>query len=401
MSEAEPAPGGESAGAEMAARRPRTTRYRYVDFAARAQPGFRNHVVTVDEVPALVAHWGAEECYASIFRFSADILLYLAEHRVEGRPSIAGYDGAVWAPFLPLDIDAHPPRSTLGDALALARRTHGVLVERWKVPAAALHIYFSGAKGFHLLVDTRAGGRVVPAANLHRVFVRVRLALLEELPAAARRLFDLVIGDKVRLLRLPNTRHAESRLFKVALTAAELHGCSPDEIRHLARAPRPLPRVSAGGLEPLEEVAVAPGLAERFDRARRALRRERGAHPYRFGVPRAAAEAALCAARLAMWRADLAPGNRNNVAIRLASAFRLAGYAQAQTLELLRGWAARQTQALPDQEIESVVHSGYVRPYAYSYGCHDEVIRSFCPYAGHLADCSDYRTHHPRSERMG
>ncbi len=34
-------------------RRRRPTRYRYVDFAAQAQPGFRNHVVTVDEVAAL------------------------------------------------------------------------------------------------------------------------------------------------------------------------------------------------------------------------------------------------------------------------------------------------------------------------------------------------------------
>jgi hypothetical protein len=47
----------------------RMTTFRWVDFAARAQPGFRNHVVTVDEVPALVARFGAEECYASIFRF--------------------------------------------------------------------------------------------------------------------------------------------------------------------------------------------------------------------------------------------------------------------------------------------------------------------------------------------
>jgi hypothetical protein len=69
------------------------TGFRWVDFAARAQPDFRNHVVTVDEVPALVARFGAEECYASIFRFSADVLRYLAEQRVGGRPSIAGYHG--------------------------------------------------------------------------------------------------------------------------------------------------------------------------------------------------------------------------------------------------------------------------------------------------------------------
>jgi hypothetical protein len=80
MTGAEPASGGEPTRAGLPARTTRPTRYRYVDFAARAQPGFRNHVVAVEEVPGLVERWGAEECYASIFRLSADILVYLAEH---------------------------------------------------------------------------------------------------------------------------------------------------------------------------------------------------------------------------------------------------------------------------------------------------------------------------------
>lgn len=373
-------------------------RYRYVDFAARAQPGFRNHVVTVDQVPGLVERWGAGECYASIFRFSADILRYLASHRVDGRASIAGYDGPIWAPFLPLDIDAHPPASTLTNALQLARRIHALLIERWRVPPEALHPYFSGNKGFHILIDTRAAGRVAPAANLHRVFVRVRLDLLAELPAAARPLFDLVIGDKVRLLRLPNTRHAESGLFKIALTPQELHGLSGTQIRALAHAPRPLLRVAAGGLEPREPVAPAPVLVEHFARARRDLRRE-AVHPHGTAAPPSHPEEPLCEARRAMWRADLAPGMRNNAAIRLASAFRLAGLDRAQTLQLLHGWAERQSQPLPEEEIGSVVQSAYARPYAYMYGCHDEVIRRFCPYAARLDDCSDYHSAHPRSER--
>jgi hypothetical protein len=262
-----------------------------------------------------------------------------------------------------------------------------------------VHVYFSGAKGFHILVDTRAGGRVIAARNLHRVFVRVRLAVLEQLPAAARPLFDLVIGDKVRLLRLPNTRHAGSGLFKIALTAEELQRLSAADIRALARTPRPLTRVIAAGLEPLEAVAPVPALVEHFERARRALRRERGAHPYRHGVAPPGAEDALCAARLAMWRADIPPGNRNNAVIRLASAFRLAGYTHPQTLDLLRGWSGRQTHPLPYDEIERVVRSAYARVYPYTYGCHDQVIRSFCPYAGHLQDCRDFHTRHPRSER--
>ncbi len=377
------------------------TAFRWVDFAARTQPGFRNHVVPVDEVPALVARFGAEECYASIFRFSADVLRYMAEHRVGGLPSIAGYDGRLWAPFLPLDVDAHPPAATLDDALGVARRVYDLLTRRWEASPEALHVYFSGAKGFHVLVDTRAFGRVAPAADLHRLFTRLRLAVLRELPDHARLLFDLAIGDAVRLLRLPNTRHAGSGLWKVPLAPDELMHRAAAEIAALARAPRPLTRVAAAGLEPLEDVRPVPGLALQFQRARRALRRERGPHPYRTGPPPERAEEALCAARLAMWRADLAPGARNNAAIRLASAFRVAGFGHADTLVLLRAWAASQSQPLAAAEIESVVASAYARPYPYTYGCHDEVVRSFCPYAGRLSDCADYREQHPRSGRTG
>jgi hypothetical protein len=379
----------------------RLTSFRWVDFAARAQPGFRNHVVTVAEVPALVERYGAQECYASIFRFSADVLRWLAEHRVDGRPSIAGYDGRLWAPFLPLDVDAHPPAATLEDALLLARQVHDLLTGRWQAPREAVHAYFSGAKGFHILVDTRAFGRVAPAADLHRVFTRLRLAVLRALPDSARLLFDLAIGDAVRLLRLPNTRHAGSGLFKVPLDADELRRLPAAEIRRLARAPRPLTRAAAAGLEPLADVEAVPALVEEFQRARRALRRERGPHPYRMGPPPERVEEALCEARRAMWRGDLEPGTRNNVAIRLASAFRIAGFSHRETLTLLRDWAARQSRPLPDAEIASVVASAYARPYPYTYGCHDQVVRSFCPYAGRLFDCPDYLEQHPRSGRDG
>ncbi len=377
----------------------RHSRYRYVDFAAHGPPGFRTHVVTVDEVAGLVARSKAFECYASIFFFADDILLYLAEHAVNGRPSIAGYDGRVWAPFLPLDIDAHAP-ADLANALDVTRRTYRLLVEQWDVPPAATHVYFSGAKGFHLLIDTRAFGRVTPARDLHRVFSRLRLHVLRALPEAARPLFDLTIGDKVRLLRLPNTCHAGSGLFKVPLSGEELLACSASQIHTLARTPRPLTHALGAGLLPAQPVAAVPHLVELFQQVRRALRRERGPHPYRLGVAPLAPTEALCAARVNMWQTGAPVGNRNNVAIRLASAFRLAGHTHEQTLDLLLDWKRRQRIGLSETEIRSVVRSAYVRPYPYNYGCHDEVIRSYCPYVDHLNQCADYREQHPRSGRV-
>jgi len=375
----------------------RPPRFRFVDFAAAGQPGFRNHVVAIEEVADLVARYHAFECYASIFSFADDVLLYLTEHRVNGRASIAGYDGKVWAPFLPLDIDAGA--TELDVALDLARRAYQLLTTRWMIPEGALHAYFSGAKGFHLLIDTRVFGRVLPSRHLPAIFSRIRLDLLRSLPDSARPFVDLSIGDTVRLLRLPNTRHRESGLYKVPLSTTELLQTDIAAIRNLAQSPRPLSRVRAAGLLPAAVVGAVPQAVELFDRARRAVRRARGPHPYRPPATPAEPETALCAARQAIWQRRIPPGNRNNVAIRLASAFRLAGYTADQTRALLLAWNARLRNGLPESEIIAVVHSAYVRPYPYAYGCHDEVIREFCPYVGRLADCEDYRALHRRSER--
>lgn len=373
-------------------------RYRLVDFAAARQPGFRNHLVPASSVEALVERYGAYECYASVFFFPDDALLYAGEHRVDGRPSIAGYDGKVWAAFLPLDLDAPHPEA-LDQALDLARIVYRRLLDRWHLPPEGLHCYFSGAKGFHLLVDARVFGRVTPSGNLNRVFSRLRLEIRRFLPDDAGAMLDPAIADKVRLLRLPHTRHRKSGLYKVALSEEELFSLSAAEIRAVAARPRPSPRVVAGGLLPAARIEAVPEVEAVYGRALAAVRRMRGPHPYRMAAPPGDALAALCAARRAMWDSPIAPGRRNNVAIRLASAFRLAGYAFGETRDLLLGLNQRQSAPLPAHEIDSVARSAYARPFPYAYGCHDELIRAFCPFVDRLDDCDDYRESHPRSGR--
>ncbi|GBD24971.1 hypothetical protein HRbin30_00285 [bacterium HR30] len=370
-------------------------RYRFVDCAAAAAPGFRNHIYPVERVEEFVARFGPDDCFATIFFFSEEVFLYLAEHRVNGRPSIAGFDGRIWAPFLPFDIDAEPTAAGLLAALALARQTYAFLQQRWHVPDSAIYAYFSGHKGFHILLDTRIFGRVAPATDLHRIFSLLRLQVWRSLGVSeglAR--FDQAIGDKVRLLRLTNSRHRQSGLYKIPLSAQELFSFSPDEIRALARSPRPDPRTLCQGLLPLEHVEANDTARAAFSRARRAARRGRP-HPYRLPQPPQDLTAALCAARQHMLESDIPPGIRNNVAIRLASALRRAGYPQAQTNDILVAWNRKLTAPLPERELRSVVRSAYARAFPYGYGCHDEVIRLFCPFRDRLLDCPVYRQQHP------
>ena len=49
-------------------------KFNLVDFAAHYQNGFRNHIVSIDEVPALVESFQRYGCYATYFLNSEEVL---------------------------------------------------------------------------------------------------------------------------------------------------------------------------------------------------------------------------------------------------------------------------------------------------------------------------------------
>ena len=102
-------------------------KFNLVDFAAHYQKGFRNHIVSIDEVPALVESFKRYGCYATYFFYSDEALTYMSAQAEESAPTIAGYEGKVWARSLPIDLD-HP---NLAPALEAARQLSSFLLERW------------------------------------------------------------------------------------------------------------------------------------------------------------------------------------------------------------------------------------------------------------------------------
>jgi hypothetical protein len=151
-------------------------KFNLVDFAAHYQKGFRNHIVSIDEVPALVESFKRYGCYATYFFYSNELLTHMSAQ--ESAPTIAGYQGKVWAPFFPIDLD-HPD---LLPALEAARRLTAFLLERWQIDSSAIQIYFSGSKGFHLMLDTRVFG-----ARLSDVF-KQQVLVENPKPRSSRRL---------------------------------------------------------------------------------------------------------------------------------------------------------------------------------------------------------------------
>ena len=358
-------------------------KFNLVDFAAHYQKGFRNHIVTIDEVPALVESFKHYGCYATYFFYADEVLTYMSAQAENSGPTVAGYAGKVWASFLPIDLD-HPELLPAHEA---AKHLTRFLLEQWQVDPNSIQIYFSGAKGFHLMLDARTFGKILPSKNLPLIFDSLRRHLALEIPERWRDTVDLAIKDRMRLLRLPNTIHERSKLYKVSLGLDELQHGSPAEIRAAAESPRALISTDDTGLLSRVDVKESAAAARLFQQVRRQLRGiTRKSFVYRFRRPENLEEISFpCAALERIWQSQIEPGYRNNCAIRLASELRLLGLTEEEAENKLLEWNERNGIELPGGELQSVIRSAYQHRFPYRYNCRDSIRRRFCPLPNYQA----------------
>lgn len=100
----------------------------------------------------------------------------------------------------------------------------------FNLPMEAFHIYFSGKKGFHLLIPWQYLS-IKPHQNLDKIFKWIAEDLYEQ---SMNKTIDLVIYEKRRLYRLENSIHQETGLYKIPLQYLEAVNFSVDELKELA-----------------------------------------------------------------------------------------------------------------------------------------------------------------------
>lgn len=196
----------------------------FVDFA-KGDVSHRNNVVPIGEALAEARGRGTND-YITVYRFPPE---YLEHCRTRG--SVSGYAGPAYADYLPIDIDRE---DDLFAAHQAALRVAVVLNELFDVDASKVRYFFSGAKGYHLLIPTWLMGRVEPGPQLPAVFRSMAKAIAEMAGVE----IDGKIYDVNRLFRIPDTKHGRSGLWKVELTWDEFSGRDVEAHRQLARQPR-------------------------------------------------------------------------------------------------------------------------------------------------------------------
>lgn len=128
-----------------------------------------------------------------------------------------------------LDCKENPEKTRIQTLSLLS-----ILTTTWGLPLDTIQLYFSGNKGFHVIVDQQVLG-IQPQTSLHRQHKRVASILKEELTT-----IDSRIYTNRRLCRNVNKKHPKSRLHKIAVTPTQLDD-SIHRIRELAKEVQPVP----------------------------------------------------------------------------------------------------------------------------------------------------------------
>jgi hypothetical protein len=148
-------------------------------------------------------------------------------HYAGNRLSVAGFSGPCWARWVVLAID----RADLADALADARQLVTFLHQRYPEAEGDVPIYFSGGKGFHVLVEL--AHQPPPAVGFHRT----ARTLAEALASRAGVRIDPSIYNIAPIIRLPNTSHPRTGLFTRRIDAEALFALELDGLRrHVTHA---------------------------------------------------------------------------------------------------------------------------------------------------------------------
>ncbi len=259
------------------------------------------------------------------------------------------------------DLDSKDPNESLTDV----RKLLDFFTKELDIQPSDIKLYFSGNKGFHLLISMQAVG-IEPRSDNHKIQKHLAGYLIHRLETKT---IDLAVYTERRMLRRPNSLHEKTNLHKIPLTMQEVYSLTIDEIKELAKTPRsipeqqPAPRQKATAFyqdklnEYLELQAMAPKRPEKTD--------------YHFDKERNPA----CVDDLLQngWKRS---DGRNAATVQLACYFKQAGFTYEEAVEILTEWVTKHTTAGSQYQVgqrvantKSVVTAIYSNDNSYVFSC--------------------------------
>ena len=140
--------------------------------------------------------------------------------------------------YIDLDIDnlERDFEKLKRDVLLLARR----LKTMFDITDDNIQYYFSGSKGFHILVPYTVFG-ITPSRDLNDKYKMIAIELKSYTITKS---VDTRIYDTKRLFREPNTINSKTGLYKVAMTLEQIRNITYEELIEYASEPKEIIKVT-------------------------------------------------------------------------------------------------------------------------------------------------------------
>lgn len=210
-----------------------------------------------------------------------------------------------------------------------------------------IEIYFSGAKGFHIIVDYRVFG-FTPSRNLNKDLKAVALYYKA---STFTKCIDTGIYDYRRLFRVPNTINTKTGLYKVPIGFNKLVNMTYEELLDYATQPHKFIKKPVQYNHKAHEAfyELVNKLAERERRSvNTAIAREYVQNK----------KLLPCVEYLLQNGAET--GQRNNSAIALANALFQVGHNMDEVIEIMDTWnEVKNEDPIPQKELHATISSAY------------------------------------------
>lgn len=232
----------------------------------------------------------------------------------------------------------------------------------FNIPYEYIRVYFSGSKGFHIIVPSIVFN-ITPCNNLNLYFREVANYINEY---TKYKTIDLKIYDRVRLLRLDNSINSKTSLYKIQLDLDFAKNCTYQELCNKARKPQ----LFINNNKPTIIKDAAKKYAEIIGNMQVKINRNK--------IRNSSFELPICIKN--MLESEAPEGSRNNTSVTCASALLQHGKSFDETYQILLEWNdTYNNPKLSNKEIQSTVTSAQKElEFDKCYGCNAVKTLGFC-----------------------
>lgn len=224
------------------------------------------------------------------------------------------------------------------------------------ISADELRIYFSGSKGFHIVIPEKLVG-LKPAKNLNISFSYFAKGMAfirtgKKIQVALKDLLDFRIYDRRRLFRIPNSINSKLGLYKVPVTIDQIYSFSLEQMLEWASKPRevsyPPIRFRSTVLEGFNKIVE---VGKDFE----ALKEGKVRKKKRKVLDGEVRDLLPCAQNLL--EKGVEKGRRNNSCFALSSSLLQTGHSLEEVYDMLSDWNDKNEESLSEKELTVTINS--------------------------------------------